>query len=710
MARTVIAAASLVGCLYLAILPPAAQAQSKNNAGVPRSPSLDAASTLNAVDITTPNALAPEFIHAVADIGQPTEITLGSGETVRGLIEARCGLVTPAYLEAFLQKNAAVTPSAFDLERPAPGTRYVFPFCVPPSTNRTPVTSSIEDIYRAQSLSLDSRSLEAARAGQAVEGRALDTLRIFQGAALAGSNKGFLSTELARKFLKDNPGIQPRAIQEGSRVTAVGVEATATVPLKAGVTENGAQAKMSVTGAAATINQAKTASLIEDEVLRPHECDGVVAGEWPFRNARLAAALQKFEALAPRKLAESSSVKVMTLDTGYDPAFGLPAFDQASFGYLRGPGADDQMDRVGINANNSSDAYPPDDLTSRQHGGEVAATLLGGTYLPRVAPFLSTPRVAFASIAALDSSGTPYLDIGGIGQAVLIARRSEVKIINASVSADDRRESFLNTIADDNERLIIAAAGNSRITQEFDGDSAPWPGSMGGAAANASSGVVISVGGHAPSGKILPFSRYGQEVDLLAPGCLIPTYTLVNGKVVGTERNGTSFAAPLVSMIAAQLARAGMTPRQIKDRLIISADVSEQIQDKSYSGGILDAERALSIWEDVVVYDQLNTDGTTTRKSVSGILDSKFATISICGRKFEHHALRKIELSESADATKPNMWRGWVRKKNLERFEACVQSDTAVDGAPLSIQLRGTDQKQMIPVASVRSFTARLQQ
>lgn len=708
MARILIAAASLVGCLYVAISPASAQIQTTDAVGALRPRAVGAGNKPNAVDVTTTNSLAPEFIRAVADIGQPAEITLAKGETVRGLIEARCGLVTPAYLEAFLEKNREAAPSAMDLEHPSPGARYTFPFCMAPSTTRTPVTSSIEEIYSAQSLSLDSRSLEASRGGQAVEGRPLETLRAFQNDAQAGSNRGFLSTELARKFLKDNPGVQPRSIQEGARVTAVGIEATATVPLKLGVTGAAAQTTLSEAGTSATINQAKTASLIGDEVLRPHECDGVVAGEWPFRNDQLATALRKFETLATRKLVEPSSVKVMTLDTGYDPAFGLPAFDETSFGYLRGAGAEDQMDRIGLNATNSSDAYPPDDLGARQHGGEVAATILGGTYLPRVAPFLSKPRVAFVSIAALDASGTPYLDIGAIGQAVLIAKRSEVKIINASVSAQDRPESFLKTIADDTERLIVAAAGNSRSEQEFDGDNDPWPGSMGGAADNASSGVVVSVGGHDPTGRVLPFSRYGPEVDLLAPGCLIPTYTLSDGKVTSAERNGTSFAAPLVSLVAAQLARAGMTPRQIKDRLIVSADVSESVQDKSYSGGILDAERALSIWEDVVVYDQLNADGSTTRKTVSGMLDSKFGSISICGRNFEHRVLRKLELSEAAAPGRPNMWRGWVRKKNLERIEACAQSDTAVDGDPLSVQISGTNQKQLIPVASIRSFTARL--
>lgn len=710
-ARRLTAAASLLGLL----LPPGLSAQetaADGSARVPQRAEPAAVPVPGLLDVQTSNALSPEFIRSVAQVGHPTEVTLDAGQSARSIIEARCGIVSPTYIEEFRSQNSSDGPplSAEDLEKPFPGRSFVFPYCVKPATVKEAMPDTIGGLYQRMGLMLDLKAIETARMTGSITARPLATLKLFGARVGVGSNSGFVSTELSRKFIRDNPAVDPRSTRPGTPLLATSVQTTATIPLRSGVAPNDVKNNFLVNRVPGTVAGARVAELIGDEGLQPGECQGVVKGEWPFPGATLKNALARILSLRPKGPDRPRDVKVMTVDTGYDPAFGKPAIDSDLFGYLRGPGDAGVMDRVGLNANDEEllDALPPDGLSQRQHGGEVAATILGGTYLQRDPPLITSPRIAFASIAALTASGEPYLDVGGIGEAMLIAGRSDVRIINASVSAVARRESFLHLIAGDEEHLIVAAAGNSRAHPAFDDGDTPWPGSLGGERSNAMSAVVISVGASDPSGDILAFSRYGPQVDLLAPGCRIPTYTLEDGKVVEVERSGTSFAAPLVSLIASQLAWEGLTPAQIKERLIVSAEVDERIFRRTFSGGRLDAPRALSLWRDVMTYERVGEDGKPVLTTVEGILQSNFEKMDLCGQVIEHAKLRSLTLS-SMPGAKPasSYWRGWANiQGKLLRLDGCREGEGAITGPALTMM---RDDKTVVKVdlTSIRRFTAR---
>ena len=174
------------------------------------------------------------------------------------------------------------------------------------------------------------------------------------------------------------------------------------------------------------------------------------------------------------------------------------------------------------------------------------------------------------------------------------------------------------------------------------------------------------------------------------------------------ERNGTSFAAPLVSLIASQLAWEGLSPAQIKERLIISSHVDERVVHKSYSGGVLDAVRALSLWQDVVTFDRDLGNGAKSTSTVSGRLESKFSKVQICGQEVEHGRLRSLTLSVvPGDAGRRGNWRGWATTQGqLQRLDACPDAVNAVSGSMMKIRLDDGKLEQ-IDVASIRSFTAR---
>lgn len=127
-------------------------------------------------------------------------------------------------------------------------------------------------------------------------------------------------------------------------------------------------------------------------------------------------------------------------------------------------------------------------------------------------------------------------------------------------------------------------------------------------AEDASHTAFVTVGAHDPNGQMVDFSNTGEAVDLLAPGCGIPTYELKAAppqppRLSRNHVNGTSFAAPVVSFVAGLLAtdhQFSGKPGLIKTRLILSVDFNADLAGKVFSSGIMNARKALSFNFDVV--------------------------------------------------------------------------------------------------------------
>jgi hypothetical protein len=104
---------------------------------------------------------------------------------------------------------------------------------------------------------------------------------------------------------------------------------------------------------------------------------------------------------------------------------------------------------------------------------------------------------------------------------------------------------------------------------------------------------VIAVGSNDAAGNRSWFSNYGPELDLLAPGELIPTTACDcaewNGGYVLV--NGTSFSAPHVAGVAALVISTGVeSPAEIRERLLTTAvDAGAPGFDNETGWGILDA-------------------------------------------------------------------------------------------------------------------------
>jgi hypothetical protein len=237
---------------------------------------------------------------------------------------------------------------------------------------------------------------------------------------------------------------------------------------------------------------------------------------------------------------------------------------------------------------------PPDafsNLPDSEHGIVVAGAIVG-TSIPKLEA-LVRDRLRLRAVNIVNASGLipgnnlltalRYGNVEAIG----------AKVVNFSVSGpiQDPRETSEN-LRLKTYPLMVAAAGNDG--KDIDTNDADFPGAF----RSDDFERLVVVAAHGPSGSLLGFSNYGSKtVDLAAPGCAVPT-TDSSGKP--TRKEGTSMAAPLVSMAAGLLFSEGLSTEETRDRLLASVDFAPGLKDKLFSGGTLNVARALDIYNDEV--------------------------------------------------------------------------------------------------------------
>lgn len=181
-----------------------------------------------------------------------------------------------------------------------------------------------------------------------------------------------------------------------------------------------------------------------------------------------------------------------------------------------------------------------------------------------------------------------------IADAIRWAADHGAKVINMSLGGGGRSEVMANAVeyARKKGAVVVCAAGNSgQGVVEFP---AAYPGS-------------VAVGAVGPDGTRAPYSSWGKELDLMAPGG-----DKSKGDAAGVVQNtidprdvsrsvyasyqGTSMATPHVAGVAALLFAAGATsPDQVEKALFMSArpQAGTTGWTDAYGHGLLDADGAL---------------------------------------------------------------------------------------------------------------------
>lgn len=191
-------------------------------------------------------------------------------------------------------------------------------------------------------------------------------------------------------------------------------------------------------------------------------------------------------------------------------------------------------------------------------------------------------RVSIMALKFLgaDGSGSVADELKAIEYAV----QKGAKVLNLSYGGYDLSESEKQAIQNAGNILFVAAACNESVNNDV---SPCYPASLG-------FPNIISVAATDQSDDLAFFSNYGKNsVSVGAPGVSIKSTYLGN---TYKSFSGTSMATPFVSGLAALVLSKypSLSPSQLKDRILRTADAILSLQDKILTGGRINAYRALT--------------------------------------------------------------------------------------------------------------------
>lgn len=292
-------------------------------------------------------------------------------------------------------------------------------------------------------------------------------------------------------------------------------------------------------------------------------------------------------------------VNVAVLDTGSiahpDLQF-LPGYDFISDAAEAGDGGGRDSD--------------PRDLGDDFHGAHVAGTIgartNNGTGVAGVS-WATSAQVVPVRVLGVDGGGAFFDILDGMSWAIgdrvagVPDNANPVRILNLSLGAElgvscsaamGGNTSFFDDLRSRNIITVVAAGNDNRNT------SGTFPANCPG---------VITVGATGATNSRAPYSNYGNEVDIMAPGGDLATLIERSGtrmaagiiSTVGGEgygmMQGTSMAAPHISgLVSLMLARnPGLTIEQVRSALRSSA-VPGSCDTGGCGAGLVDAAAALA--------------------------------------------------------------------------------------------------------------------
>lgn len=331
---------------------------------------------------------------------------------------------------------------------------------------------------------------------------------------------------------------------------------------------------------------------------------------------------------------------------------------------------------------------PPATGKAQDHGTGVAGLVLGGSRAVSLSSEVwSRIQIMVLKITEDDGPSAGHATGDAIDKAITYAYNHTSNIINLSLEKPGQPPGLIDKIRGARTLLFVAAAGNAGKDLGVD---AVYAGDQG-AILNEN---VISVAAHDDKGSRPMFSNFGPlKVDLAAPGCQVPSVD-----PDGAERlyTGTSFAAPLVTFVAALLYSEGVRkPWQIKQQILRGVDPDPNLRGLVWSEGRLNIVKALSLYEDLVE----TSDHTIVRGTIVEPTALRVRNVSMSLRG----EIAKIVPNYSNETGK-GMRVALVKSRVIE----FVETDT--DLSVVKILNGDTGKVETYPVQSVRDIVIRSRQ
>ena len=236
------------------------------------------------------------------------------------------------------------------------------------------------------------------------------------------------------------------------------------------------------------------------------------------------------------------------------------------------------------------DPYPQEESWHGTHvAGIIGAVTNNSVGVAGVSPNVTIMPLQLSSPTFSTACTNTYSAV----EAIKWAEAHNASIINFSWGCDNNNSLLYETIKE-SPLLFVCAAGNN-LPNGTNNDQAPFYPSSWSDLPN-----VISVAASDSNGNLAYFSNYGRSsVDLAAPGVAIRSTVYMNGqgdKGYGyLDADGTSMAAPFVSGVAAlvKAAHPSYGAAELKSAILNSTDPKPAFADKTVTGGMLDAGKAV---------------------------------------------------------------------------------------------------------------------
>ncbi len=593
--------------------------------------------------------------------------SIGPAKDHLAQIKERCGWLDPLVLEEFKKLNGITDLTADLAERKV----LKYPACV----KYTPSTAIVQGIGKTPVANLDKQvevALKAAKAlpipqesvifDAAAKTAIQNQLTAAEeaeagGITTASRQQAFTKaiTDLSERVVKD-PALAAVTVREGERGSVTAISASTFE--KAGNADN-------ISSALTSENSYYVTSIVHPATSTASTMDcekGWQNGRmsnylnWPFETSRL---LDTFLLNASERARRGRSLKmvpVMIADTGFDidvflnpgkgqnrhsePQHFFSADDFFVIDDERGqepglPPLDQNGDGVpgneyGFSLASSTGAIgTPKKYDYRDHGMAVASLAIGGIQLYRYRMLRPLPiRLHFANL--MDTGQPPEMAKKELATLVTYAQHNEIDIINMSFESKEAIKNLRGELEKAPRILAVVAAGNSGLALD---SVERFPANLGGQLLSKGASI-LTVGAHRENGSAADFSNWSPNyVDILAPGCFIPVPKREAGEQLVIEKeHGTSFAAPIVTFIAALLKAEGLQTHDVKRRIVVTAEHDKSREAKARFGAKLDPEAALAIYNDIIDVRSSSGDNATVSRS-KGRLDvaTKIQFSAACG-------------------------------------------------------------------------------